>query len=106
MIDSAYAYQMARFYRLFCNESNDIPPIFFLPPMIYKLKHPLFGNSMVYAEPNIISIRKFEKYTNNLNLCNNQLFSSFSHFSYYASGKLFLINDLQGKGFVLTDPAI
>jgi hypothetical protein len=32
--------------------------------------------------------------------------ASFSHFSYIASQKLFMITDLQGSGCLLSDPAI
>ena len=49
---------------------------------------------------------EFKRYTNNATYCINQSISSFSHFTYMASEEYLVVTDLQGKGFMLTDPAI
>ena len=47
-----YAIQMGRCFRQLTAEFNG-PPIFFLPPTIYKLSEPFNGVKYIYAEPKI-----------------------------------------------------
>jgi hypothetical protein len=95
---------MARLYRRETSKFNALP-IFFLPPTIYKLNKPFNGVSYIYAEP-MIDITNWQKYSNNYTHCVDQTMGSFSHFSWEYSFHYFMISDLQGSGFLLTDPAI
>ena len=68
-------------------------PIFFLPPVLYQLKEPFNGIKTIYAEPEI-DLKKWKKLTNNWTHCESQILASFSHFSDFHSGGLFMITDL------------
>ena len=81
------------------------PPIFFLPPTIYKLSEPFNGVSYIYAEPKI-DMNQWAKQTSNYTFCRSQIMASFTHFSDFHSYGLFMITDLQGSGLLLSDPAI
>jgi hypothetical protein len=83
---------MARVFRKMSCEFNG-PPIFFLPPSIYKLDKPFKGAKYIYTEP-MIDTSKWERRSNNGKFCCDQLMASFSHFSNIASGGYFLVCDL------------
>jgi hypothetical protein len=72
---------------------------------MYKLDKPFMGAKFIYAEP-YIDQTEWKKYTNNYDFCASQTMATFSHFSYIASQRLFMITDLQGSGCLLSDPAI
>ena len=38
--------------------------------------------------------------------CRSPCFAAFSHFTYNYTGGNLIVTDLQGKGFLLSDPAI
>jgi hypothetical protein len=87
---------MAKFYRKATCVKN-AAPIYFLPPTMYKLEKLFMGAKLIYAEP-YIDQKEWQKYSNNYNFCAKQSMATFSHFSYIASQKLFMITDLQGSG--------
>lgn len=61
--------------------------------MVYTLEKPFMGVKFIYAEP-YIDQKEWQKYTNNYDFCAKQSMGTFSHFSYIASQKLFMITDL------------
>ena len=89
-----YALQMGRFFRSLSCDFNG-PPIFFLPPVIYQLKDPYTFNGIktIYAEPEI-DMDAWQKLTNNWTHCESQVMASFTHFTEFSSGGLFMITDL------------
>ena len=102
-----YAYIMSKIYRqLTC--SFNAPPLFFVPPLLYELETQFMGTSLIYAEPLIGEEAggEWQKYTNNYDYMSKHTMTSFTHFSHHFSHKLLMITDLQGKGHILTDPAI
>ena len=104
-VSQIYSLFMAKLYRHLTCELN-AAPIFYLPPMLYELEEPFMGAKLIYAEPYIETGGDFSKYTNNYDTCIKHSMSCFSHFSHVQSQCLFMITDLQGKGNLLSDPAI
>ena len=94
---------MAKYFRKEGIKHN-VPPIFFLSPTLYQLNEPFHGANFLYAEPELKG--DWKKMTTNHTECKDDLMASFSHFSFWLSSQLFIITDLQGSGFLLTDPAI
>ena len=103
-ISQVYAFQMAKYFRQVTSDLN-LRPIYFLPPVIYKLSTPFNGAHYLYAEP-LIDAEQWTKYTNNFQLCKSPTMASFSHFTHQMSKGYFMITDLQGTGSMLSDPAI
>jgi hypothetical protein len=95
---------MAKYYRQVTYMSN-ASPIYFLPPIIYKLEKAFMGVKFIYAEP-YIDQAEWKRYSNNYDFCAKQSMATFSHFSWVYSQRLFMITDLQGSGCLLSDPAI
>jgi hypothetical protein len=92
---SAIAAQLTRFYRKATKDINKAPPLFYVTPVIYFIDEEFNGNKYIFAEPDInIDDTKFEKWSNNLTESNNDAYTSFSHFTHYASGLNYLVNYL------------
>ncbi|TNV83840.1 hypothetical protein FGO68_gene9920 [Halteria grandinella] len=108
IITQAYSCFFAQYYRCVTalDQLQAAPPIFVLPPSYYVLDEPFKGIKHIYAEPELNYNEQWARYSNNSAFCASQTMASFSHFTWVASQKYLMVTDLQGKGFILTDPAI
>ncbi|CAD8085130.1 unnamed protein product [Paramecium primaurelia] len=108
---SCYACQMAYFFNQRLKDYkllNEMQPLFYAHPILYKLDTPFYGMKTIYGETFIQIKYKFEKYTTNSVYSdkNKYFYSAFSHFSFQASQKNLVIMDLQGCNNILADPSI
>lgn len=93
-----YAYQMSKYYRQFTQNHEEMPPIVYIMPMIYKVQKPFKNRTYLYAETLVEGQQEFLKYTNNGGYITpyelSETIAPFTHFSFAMSGSYLMITDL------------
>ncbi|CAD8051061.1 unnamed protein product [Paramecium primaurelia] len=106
---AAYANQLAYLFRQKTKNFDEIPPIFYVSPILYTLEVPFYGVHLLYAETWIDSAKfQWKKYSINGVFTSPQFYyySAFSHFTYIETEGILVILDFQGSDNILTNASI
>ncbi|CAK65727.1 unnamed protein product (macronuclear) [Paramecium tetraurelia] len=106
---AAHASQLAFLFRELTKGFDEIPPIFYVSPILYTLDIPFYGLNLLYAETFIDSAKfQWKKYSTNGAFTSPQFYfySAFSHFTYTETEGTLVVLDLQGSNNILTDASI
>jgi hypothetical protein len=98
----------AKLFRLKGAKIENFPKIFYVTPVVYELIDKDFeGCKYLYSEPwiNIKGV-DFKKYGDNQFITTYTDLSAFCHFTYKVTNTDLVITDLQGFGYMFTDPAV
>lgn len=99
---------MSKLFRLKGANIENFPNIFYVNPVVYEILDKDFeGCKFLYSEPWInIKGLEFKKYGDNRFIITFTDLAAFSHFTYKVSNTDLVVTDLQGFGYMFTDPAV